>query len=437
MRISLICLLLILSNQLTWAAAKIETWPTSKGAKVFYVHADDLPMADIRITFDAGSARDGDQFGVSALTSGLLDTGAGTWNADTIAQRFESVGAKFGTGISRDTAWLSLRTLTQPDLFKTAIDTLKVILTQPRFDESDFQREKKRTLAGLKHREASPAALADIAFYNAVYGEHPYAHPSAGEIGTVSALKPGDLKNFYQQYYVAANAMVVIVGDLNRQQAEQTAEKLLAGLPVGHKPAVLPEVAMPAEGHTRHIPFPSAQTHVMSGLPGSHRKDDDYFSLYVGNHILGGGALVSRLFDEVREKRGLAYSAYSYFAPMFRKGPFTMGLQTRNDQAENAIAVMHQTLHDFIDKGPTEQELKDAQKNLTGGFVMRFDTNSELTSYVEMIGFYELPLDYLDTFQDKVNAVTVASIKDAFKRRVDPDLMQTITVGEPEKNGEK
>lgn len=437
MRIALISLLLLLSGQSAWAKVNIETWRAGSGARVYYVHAGDLPMVDIRVTFDAGSARDGKQFGVAALTSDLLDSGAGNWDADAIARRFESVGAQFGSGVSKDTAWLSLRTLTRPELFNQAIDTLQTILTRPHFADTDFKREKNRTLAALKHREASPGQLASVAFYKAVYGDHPYGHPSTGEIDTVTPLTADDLKRFYRQYYVAANALVVIVGDLTRQQAENTAKKLLSGLPAGKRPAALPEVPMPAKGRTEHIEFPSKQTHVLSGLPGLHRKDADYFPLYVGNHILGGGSLVSRLFDEVREKRGLAYSAYSYFAPMFRKGPFTMGLQTRNDQAAKAQRVMDETLLDFIDKGPTEAELNDAKKNITGGFVMRFDTNGKLTRYVEMIGFYDLPLDYLDTFPDKVNAVTVASIKDAFKRRVDPSLLQTVTVGERQKIGEK
>jgi zinc protease len=138
---------------------------------------------------------------------------------------------------------------------------------------------------------------------------------------------------------------------------------------------------------------------------------------------------VSKLFKEVREKRGLAYGAYSYFSPLFRKGPFSMGLQTRNDQTQQALQVVKDTLQNFITNGPTEVELEAAKKNITGGFVLRFDTNSKLTGYVSMIGFYQLPLNYLDTFQEKVLAVSVASIKDAFKRRVDPALMQTITVG--------
>ena len=169
-------------------------------------------------------------------------------------------------------------------------------------------------------------------------------------------------------------------------------------------------------------------------MPGSYRKDPDYFNLYVGNHILGGSGLVSKLFDEIREKRGLAYSASSAFMPLLKPGPFLVSLQTRNDQTTQALQVLNQTLADFIAKGPTETELIAAKKNITGGFAMRFDTNKKLASYVAMIGFYDMPLDYLDTFQQKVEQVTVASITDAFKRQINPQLLQTITVGKSEKS---
>jgi zinc protease len=419
------------------AAAKIEHWQTPQGSRVYYVHTEGLPMADIQVAFDAGSARDGSRFGLSALTSGLLDTGAGQWNADQIALRFESVGAQFGSNVSNDMASVSLRTLTDKPLFDKALETMQVILTSPSFNEADFQREKNRTLAGLKQQEESPAELAGIAFYKALYGDHPYGHPTPGSIATVSGLASADLRSFYQKYYVAANAMVVIVGDLSKQQAEQTAEKLVGGLPTGQKPEPLPEVVMPVKANMQHIEFPSSQTHVLVGMPGTYRKDPDYFNLYVGNHILGGGALVSKLFDEVREKRGLAYSASSSFGPLFRKGPFAISLQTRNDQTGQALEVLNKTLADFIAQGPTEAELTAAKKNITGGFAMRFDTNKKLASYVSMIGFYEMPLDYLDTFQQNVEKVTAASIKDAFKRRIDPQLMQTITVGGSAKKSEK
>ncbi len=436
MRIFLLSCILLTFSQITLAAAKIEHWQTIGGSRVYYVHTEGLPMADIQVVFNAGSASDGQQFGLSALTADLLDTGAGKWNADEIAQRFESVGAQFGVSSSMDTTTVSLRTLTDKTLFDKALETMQVILTKPAFNQADFKREQRRTLSGLKQQEESPAALASIAFYNALYGTHPYAHPESGVIKTVSAFKAADIRHFYQKFYVADNTIVVIVGALSKQQAEQTAEQLLAGLPLGKRPETLPDVAMPLKATQQHIEFPSSQTHVLVGLPGSYRKDPDYFNLYVGNHILGGSGLVSKLFDEIREKRGLAYSASSNFMPMLKPGPFLISLQTRNDQTAQALQVLNQTLADFINKGPTEVELTAAKKNITGGFAMRFDTNKELAGYVAMIGFYEMPLDYLDTFQQKTEQVTVASITDAFKRRVNPQLLQTITVGKSaEKSG--
>lgn len=433
MRVNFFSIALLMISLPVYSAAKIEQWQTSHGSSVFYVETKGLPMVDIRVIFDAGSARDGNQQGIAALTSTLLKTGAGQWDADEIAQRFESVGAQFGAGASRDNAWVSLRSLTEEKLLDKALQTMQMVLTKPVFNDADFQREKSRTIAGLKHREESPGAIAGIEFYNVLYKDHPYAHPTAGIIETVSGFSAEDLRTFYKQYYVASNAIVVIVGDMDKSQAMATAEALIAGLARGTKPSVLPEVNMSKEGISNHIEFPSAQTHVIAGMVGMHRQDKDYIDLYVGNHILGGSGLVSKLFGEVREKRGLAYSAYSYFSPMFRKGPFTMGLQTRNDQTSQAIKVMQKTLADFVEQGPTEKELIAAKKNITGGFVMRFDTNSKLTGYVSMIGFYQLPLTYRDDFQQRVEIVTVTSIQDAFKRRVRPEFLNTISVGGSEK----
>ncbi|WP_394754363.1 M16 family metallopeptidase [Crenothrix sp.] len=430
MRIRVLSFILLLFCNSLWAAAKIEHWQTAQGSRVYYVQTEGLPMVDIHVVFDAGSARDFKQFGISSLTASLLDTGAGKWNADEIAKRLESVGAQFSAASSTDLATLSLRTLTEPALFSKALDTMQVILTDPLFNKADVSRDQKRTLAMLKQTEESPGDLAGIAFSNALYGDHPYAHPTEGIIKTVAALTPKDLKAFYKKYYVAANAIVVIVGDVSKQQAEQTAEKLLTGLPVGQKPDALPDVVMPTKATEQHIEFPSSQTHVLVGLPGNYRKDPDYFPLYVGNHILGGSGLVSKLFDEIREKRGLAYSASSSFSPLLKQGPFTIGLQTRNDQTPQALEVLNKTLNDFISNGPTPAELTAAKQNIVGGFAMRFDTNKELANYVAMIGFYDLPLDYLDTFQKNIENVTIAEITDAFKRRINPQLLQTVTVGQ-------
>ena len=429
MQIIFSIILFALLSPLSHAAAKIDHWQTPQGSRVFYVRTEGLPMADIQVLFDAGSARDGEQFGVAALTAGLLDTGAGQWNADAIAERFESVGAAFGAGSSIDNASVTLRTLTDKPLFDKALATMQAILAHPRFDPADFEREKSRTLAALTQQQESPGDLAGIAFYQALYGQHPYAHPYAGTLATVAKLSLDDIKRFHQQYYVASNALVVIIGDLSKEQAEQTANQLLKDLPMGQKPSALPDVAMPAKATDQHIEFPSTQTHVLVGLPGTFRKEPDYFALYLGNHILGGGSLVSKLFEEIREKRGLAYSASSAFMPLLKRGPFLISLQTRNDQTEQALQVLNKTLADFLNNGPSEAELTAAKKNIIGGFAMRFDTNKELANYVGMIGFYELPLDYLDTFTQRIDQITADDIKAAFKRRVQLDKLQTITVG--------
>jgi zinc protease len=411
------------------AGPAIQTWNSANGARVYFVPTEGLPLVDIRVVFDAGSARDGAQFGLATLTSGLLDAGAGDWNADAIAQRLEGVGARLGTGASRDSAFVSLRSLTSPKLLESALETMKAILSKPTFSATDFEREKNNLLVALKQREESPADLAGIAFFQTLYGDHPYAHPKEGTIDTVQKLAREDLQRFYQRYYVAKNALVVIVGELDRAKAEAIADGLLSALPPGEAAAPLPEVTPPAAASMTRKFFPSAQTHVYSGVPGIKVGDPDYFPLYVGNHILGGSGLVSKISEEVREKRGLSYSATSYFYPFRVQGPFLMGLQTKNNTADEAVNVMQKTLRDFIGAGPTAKELEASKKNITGGFAMRLDSNQKLVDQVAQIAFYGLPLDYLDTFIGKVEAVTAQDIQRAFKARIDPDKLQTVMVG--------
>ena len=193
--------------------------------------------------------------------------------------------------------------------------------------------------------------------------------------------------------------------------------------------APLPAVRRLEQDREIRIEHPSSQVHILLGQPGIRRGDPDYFPLYVGNHILGGGGFVSRLYEEVREKRGLSYGAYSYFSPRRGLGPFTASLQTRADQQAQALQVMRETIRAFIERGPTPEELEAAQKNISGGFPLRLDSNSKILGYIAMIGFYDLPLNYLDTFIDKVNAVTIEEIRDAFKRRLHPERFVTVLVG--------
>ncbi|HFD13525.1 MAG TPA: insulinase family protein [Crenotrichaceae bacterium] len=411
------------------ATVRIQHWISSQGVPIYYAEAPGLPMVDVQVVFDAGSARDGNKYGLAAMTSGLLDRGAGKWSADQISQRLEGVGAILGTSVSDDMATLSFRSLTEPDILDSVVETASIILSKPNFTRTDFKREKKRTLAGLKHELEQPGSVAQKLYYAGMYRNHPYAHPTNGTIKSITAIKRRDLSRFHKQYYVISNALVVIVGDVSREQSESIANKLMSGLKKGEKPAPIPEVAEPENAETIRKLFPSQQTHVFVGMPVLTRHDPDYFTLYVGNHILGGSGLVSRISQEVREKRGLAYSAYSYFNPSMRKGPFTMGFQTRNDQTSAALTVLNTTLDEFRENGPTEKELESSIKNITGGFVLRIDSNSKLARYIAMIAFYGLDLDYLDVFNSKIEAVTTQMIKDAFQHRLDPAKFTTVLVG--------
>jgi zinc protease len=411
------------------AMPRIQHWETANGARVYFVPAPELPMVDINVTFAAGSARDAGNAGLSHLTSDLLDSGAAGLSADQIASRVEALGAVLDTGAARDMAWVSLRSLSDAEHLQPALAIFADVLGQPDFNASDLDRERARTLVGLRSEDQSPSSVAENAIFAAIYGKHPYAARESGTPESVRKITRRQIVDFYRRYYVAHNAIIAMVGNLDRKAAEQVAEQVAAKLQPGSRAPALPVPAALTHATEQRIAHSSAQTTVLVGQPGMRRGDPDYFPLYVGNHILGGGGLVSRLSDEIREKRGLSYSVSSYFSPMEQDGPFLLSLQTRNDQTDEALGLLRDTLRKFLQEGPTAKELEDAKKNLTGGFPLRIDSNSKILDYLVMIGFYGLPLDYLDTFSANVTAVTRAQILDAFHRRVHPDTMATVIVG--------
>ena len=410
------------------ASPQIENWQTANGTQVYFVKAQELPILDIRLVFDAGAARD-PKGRVALLTSSMLNQGTKNKDTDAIATAFDDVGAEFSSESERDMAVLSLRTLSKADALKPAIDTFVEVISQPSFPERSFDRLINQVKTSLQSEKQSPSAIADRAFYQQLYDDHPYSSMPIGTEASIDEISIADLQQFYQQFYVANNAVLVIVGDVDIKQAKALSEKISGSLPAGKKAAALPEVEPLETAQQKNLPYPSSQTTILMGQPGLTRDDPDFFPLYVGNHVLGGSGLVSIISDEIREKRGLSYSAYSYFRPMREAGPYQFGLQTRNDQAELALDVLNQTLVDFVEQGPTKEQLTAAQKNITGGFALRLDSNSKIADYLAMMGFYQLPLDHLETFNSRVNAVTVDQIKAAYQKRIHPQKMVTILVG--------
>ena len=411
------------------AALAIQHWETAQGARVIFVESRALPILDISVDFPAGSARDpAGKPGLAQLTHALLDQGAGGLSDTAIAHRLADVGAVLSGTFDRDRAGVTLRTLSSTAEKEQALEMLARVLQQPDFPQPVIKREKQRLIAAIREAEADPGTVADKAFYRALYGTHPYAHDESGEPAAIERLTRGELQAFYRTHYSAANAVIAMMGDVTRAEAEAIASRLSAGLSRVAAVPDLPKPAPVAASDTR-IPHPSTQSHVLVGAVGMARNDPDFFPLFVGNYVLGGGGFDSRLMREVRDKRGYAYSAYSYFLPMTEVGPFQLGLQTKLEQTDDALKVAQVTLGQFIAEGPSEAELTQAKSNLTGGFPLRIDSNKKILDYLSLIGFYKLPLDYLDTWVDKVNAVDVAAVKRAFARRIDPDRLVTVVVG--------
>lgn len=414
------------------AAVKIQQWQTPSGAEVYFVEDHDLPIVDVSVNFAAGSARDSaEKSGVAGITKYLMTLGAAGMTDEVIANKMADIGAILGGEFDADRAAFKLRTLSSEREQTQALDIFTKILQKPDFPEAVLTREKARIISGLQESATQPESISNKAFMKAMYGSHPYSLDESGEVDTVNTIKREDLQAFYGRYYGAKGAVIAMMGDITREQANRIADSIASGLPQAAEVAPIAAVSLPTKPIEQRIVHPASQSHILLGYPGIKRGDPDLFPLYVGNYILGGGGFVSRLTEEVREKRGLVYSVYSYFMPMAELGPFQIGLQTKKDQADAALKLVHETLDKFMKDGVTEAELKAAKANIIGGFPMRIDSNSKILDYLAVIGFYKLPLNYLDEYNKKVASVTTAQIKEAFNRRIKPENFVTIIVGDP------
>jgi len=429
LRVSAVALSLLAAGPAS-AILPIQNWQAASGARVYFVENHDLPMLDISVEFPAGAGYDHSaKSGVASMTQRLLRSGADGMSEDDVARRIADVGAQLGGRFDADRAGLSVRTLSSARERKQALDILARSLRAPSFPVEVLNREKVRLVGSLKEADTKPDTIVSRTFYRLAYREHPYALRSSGEVESVERITREDLLAFHRRHYAARYAVVALMGDVTRAEAEAIAEELTRGLPKagGNAPA-LPPVARLARGTTSRVEHHAGQAHILIGAPGVARGDPDYIALYVGNHVLGGGGFASRIMEEVRQKRGLAYSAASYFYPLRREGPFAISMQTRRDQAGQALEVARATLAEFVKSGPTAEELEDAKRNIVGGFPLRIDSNRKIHEYLALIGFYGLPLTYLEDFVQSVERVSAADIRDAFRRRVDPSRMVTVVV---------
>jgi zinc protease len=420
------------------AALPIQHWTLANGAKIYLVATNALPIVDVQVDFDAGSRRDpAPQAGLASVTSAMVEKGvrAGrngepALDQNALGEAWADLGASFDVSAGTDRMSYSLRTLSDPALLGKAVALASREIGEPSFPDDVWLRERERINAAIKEANTKPATIAGRTFGQDVYGVHPYGQEVTEE--TLARIDTATMRQRYQALIVPCRAKLSIVGAVTRAEAESVATTLLSRLPAADScaplPAIAPVAALTAPKDER-IPFDSAQAHVFIGQPGYPRKDPDHFALNLGNYVLGGGGFVSRLTNEVREKRGLTYSIYSGFAPGLDAGAFRIGFQTRPDQAEEAVKMSREVLAKFVAEGPTESELKAAKDNLIGGFPLLLDSNRKLIGNVANIAWHDLPLDYLDTWTTRMNAVTAAEVKAAFARKLQPERMVTVVVG--------
>ena len=406
----------------------IQTWQTVEGAKVLFVEARELPMFDLQLTFAAGSSHDDGSAGLALLTNAMLNEGVPGKDVGAIATGFENLGANFGNGAFRDMAIASLRSLSAAEQREPAMQLFNQVIGQPTFPDDALARIKNQLLAGFEFQKQNPGKLASLALFERLYGTHPYAHPSDGNAESIPAISREQLQAFHAKAYTANNAIIALVGDLSRSDAEALASAVSAALPQG--PA-LPRIAQPQEPKAglQHVEFPSNQTHLMIAQLGIDRRDPDYAALYLGNQVFGGGGFGTRLMTEVREKRGLTYGVYSGFSAMQARGPFMINLQTRAELSDGTLQLVKSMLADFIANGPTEQELNNAKRELAGSFPLSTASNAAIVGQLGSMGFYDLPLSYLEDFMRDVQALTVEQVKTAVAKRLDVNALVIVTAG--------
>ncbi|EZH76712.1 peptidase M16 [Ectopseudomonas composti] len=407
---------------------EIQTWNTAQGAKVLFVEAHELPMFDLRLTFAAGSSQDGGVPGLATLTNAMLNEGVPGKDVGAIAAGFEGLGAEFGNGAYRDMAVASLRSLSAQEQREPALALFAEVLGKPTFPADALARIKNQLLAGFEFQQQNPGKLASLELFERLYGQHPYAHPSDGSAQSIPAISRQQLQAFHARAYSAGNAVIALVGDLSRAEAEAIANRVSAALPKGPALAKIAQPQTPKPGAS-HIEYPSNQTHLMLAQLGIDRSDPDYAALYLGNQIFGGGGFGTRLMSEVREKRGLTYGVYSGFSAMQARGPFMINLQTRAELSEGTLALVKQLLADYLRDGPTQQELDNAKRELAGSFPLSTASNADIVGQLASMGFYDLPLSYLDDFMRDVQNLTTEQVKTAMAKHLAPEALVVVTAG--------
>ncbi len=409
-------------------AVNVEKVVSPGGIEAWLVQDHANPIIAMDVAFAGGSSVEAKP-GLANMMASLLDEGAGAYDSQAFQGRLEdlSIGLAFRAG--RDELSGSLKTLTENR--DAAFDMFRLALTQPRFDKEPVERIRAQILAGLTRELQNPNTVAQRAWSKAAFGQHAYGRPANGTPEAVKALKAAELKAHAKTWLSRQDLIVGVVGDITPDQLAPLLDKTFGALPAAHPPIKVAETSI-ATGKVVVENRPIPQSVAVFGLPGIKRDDPDWYAAYVMNYILGGGGFSSRLTEEVREKRGLAYSVYSYLLPLDHAGIVIGGVATQNAKIKQSLDLIRQELTRMAEQGPDQTELTDAKTYLTGSFPLSLDSTAAIAGLLVSMQSNHLGIDYLEKRNALIEAVSMDQVKAAAKRLLDPQKLVVVVVGQPE-----
>jgi zinc protease len=411
-------------------AASVRKVTSPGGIEAWLVEDHANPLVAVQFAFAGGSSQDpAGKPGTAYLLSGMLDEGAGPYESAAFHEKIEDLAIDLHFDVDRDYFTGSLKSLTKNR--DEAFELLRLSLAEPRFDASAIERVKAQILAGLRREAKEPNAIARNAFAAAAFPNHPYGMPLKGTLDGVPAIGRADLDAYRRRILARDGLRIAVVGDIDETTLAVALDRVFGDLPAHAALSPVVDIAM-AGGQTRSIDLPVPQSTIVFGMPGLARKNKDFVPAVVMNHILGGGSFTSRLWQEVREKRGLAYSVYSGLSPFRHSAMLAGATSTKNERAHESISVITEEIGSFAGGNVSADELDKAKKFLTGSYALRFDTSTKMARELLQAQLDDLGMDYFDRRNAEIAAVSADDIERVAKRLLDPTKMLVVVVGQPE-----
>jgi len=413
------------------SAIEIERVTSPGGIEAWLVSEAAVPLVSMQFAFEGGAAQDpAEKPGVANLMSVLLDEGAGDVTSAEFQEKLETLAIEMSFDAGRDTFYGSLQTLTEN--LDEAADLLHLAITDPRFDADAIERMRVQTESGLRRELQNPDAVAGRLWSHTVFGDHPYGRPVKGTLETVAAINADDLHAYHDKVFARDKLKIAVVGDISAERLAPLLDQIFGDLPEKADLAPIAEAKLPEGGVRKVVEMEIPQTVIQFGGPGLKRDDPDFVPAYVVNHILGGGAFSSRLYQEVREKRGLSYSVYSFLYPLERAALVAGGAATRNDRAAESLAIIDEEIRRMAEEGPTEKELEKAKRYLKGSYPLRFDTSNKIARQLVEIQRDNLGIDYINERNGLIDAVTIEDARRVAQRLYGDGNLYVTMVGRPD-----